>query len=107
MLIMELSVNRIYQIDFDKVLYLTDTGNCWDGHQYSIRDSVKSKFNYPVHTTYDLIRHLEKQLLPQQILLNIHPARWNDNLLKWFIRYYILTIPKLQTKKWVKKWRNK
>jgi hypothetical protein len=94
-------------LDFDKILYLTDTGNCWDGDRYSIRDSVKSKFSYNIHTTFDLIAHLEKGLLPQQIMLNVHPARWNDNLLQWVVRYYILTLPKYQTKKWVKTWRNR
>ncbi len=94
-------------IDFDKVLYLTDTGNCWDGHQYSIRDCVKSSFSHCIHGTDDLISHLKQQLFPQQIMLNVHPARWNDCLSKWLVRYYILTLPKYQTKKWVKQWRNK
>jgi hypothetical protein len=94
-------------IDFNKVLYLTDTGNCWDGYQYNIRDSVKNAYSFPIHTTDDLVAHLDKQLLPKQIMLNVHPARWNDNLLKWFVRYYILTLPKYQAKKWVKKCRNK
>jgi len=94
-------------IDFDQVLYLTDTGNCWDGHKYSIRDEVKSSLGFPIHSTDDLIRHLEQGLLPEQIMLNIHPARWNDNLIKWLVRYYILTLPKYTAKKWVKQWRNR
>lgn len=94
-------------INFNEVLYLTDTGNCWDGGKYSIRDSVQSKYKFNIHTTDDLIEHLEKGLLPDQIMLNVHPARWNDNLFKWFIRYYVLTLPKYQTKKWVKRWRSK
>ena len=94
-------------INFNEVLYLTDTGNCWDGGKYSIRDSVQSKYKFNIHTTDDLIEHLEKELLPDQIMLNVHPARWNDNLFKWFIRYYVLTLPKYQTKKWVKRWRSK
>jgi hypothetical protein len=94
-------------IDFNKVLYLTDTGNCWDGYQYSIRDNVKSNYIFPIHSSDDLVSHLETQLLPQQIMLNVHPARWNDNLLKWIVRYYILSLPKYQMKKWVKKWRSK
>jgi len=94
-------------IDFNRVLYLTDTGNCWDGNKYSIRDEVDSKLSFSIHTTGDLIRQLNNNLLPEQICLNIHPARWNDNLLKWFIRYYVLTLPKYQTKKWLKSWRKK
>lgn len=94
-------------LDFNKMLYLTDTGNCWDGDKYSIRDNVKTSFKFNIHTTFDLIYHLQQDILPEQIMLNIHPARWNDNPLKWLIRYYILTLPKYQTKKWVKAWRKK
>jgi len=94
-------------IDFDKMLYLTDTGNCWDGNRYSIRDEVKSSFSFPIHSTQDLIDHIRQNKLPDQIMLNIHPARWNDNLIKWMVRYYLLTIPKYTAKKWVKQWRNK
>jgi len=93
-------------LDFNQVLYLTDTGNCWDGNRYSIRDEVNSRFSFPIHSTRDLIDHINQNKLPDQIMLNVHPARWNDNLFKWFIRYYVLTVPKYQLKKWVKQWRN-
>jgi len=94
-------------LNYDEILYLTDTGNCWDGHKYSIRDEVNSAFNYKIHSTDDLINHIHNQQLPDRILMNIHPARWNDSLLRWIIRYYILTLPKYQTKKWVKQWRKR
>jgi len=32
-------------IDFSKVLYLTDTGRRWDGHKVSIRDRVNAELN--------------------------------------------------------------
>ena len=35
-----------YDIDFDKVLYNTDTGRRWDGHKVSVRDKVKSKYDF-------------------------------------------------------------
>ncbi len=92
-------------IDFNQVLYLTDTGNCWDGFRYSIRDEVQSNYKYNIHSTDDLMASLVAGILPGQIMLNIHPARWNDNLLKWIVRYYILSVPKYQIKKWVKRWR--
>lgn len=92
--------------DFDEMLYLTDTGNCWDGYQSSIRDTVKSRFRFIIHSTFDLIAHLRGGALPPKIMLNIHPARWNDNMLKWIIRYYLLTLPKHKLKQWIKKKRN-
>ncbi len=93
--------------DFNQILYLTDVGNCWDGDKYSIRDTVRSTFNFPIHSTYDLIDHLQKGLLPDQIMLNAHPSRWNDNLCKWIIRYYVLTLPKYLPKKMLKIYREK
>lgn len=90
-------------LDFIKVLYLTDTGNCWDGDKYCVRDHVKSSYKFNIHSTWDLIEHIENNLLPDQIMLNVHPARWNDNLIKWWIRYYILTLPKFQLKKMIKR----
>jgi tetratricopeptide (TPR) repeat protein len=94
-------------LDFEKILYLTDTGSCWDGDKYSVRDFVDSHYNFSIHSTNDLIRHFEEQLLPDQILLNMHPSRWNDNICKWLLRFYILTLPKYQAKKWLKAWRGR
>ncbi len=94
-------------LDFNKLLYLTDTGSCWDGDKYSVRDCVDSHYCFSIHSTDDLIRHFEKQLLPDQIMLNVHPSRWNDNICKWLLRYYVLTLPKYQAKKWLKVWRSR
>lgn len=94
-------------IDFNQVAYLTDTGNCWDGDKYSVRDHVQSPFKFIIHSTSDLIEHIQSGKLPDKIMLNIHPARWNDNYFKWWIRYYVLTLPKFQAKKWIKKRRSK
>lgn len=94
-------------IDYSKVAYLTDTAGCWDGEKYSVRDNVKSVFHIPASTTFDLIKLLARDEIPNNLLINIHPARWNDNLVKWMFRKYILTIPKLKAKEFIKKVRNK
>jgi len=91
--------------NFNEILYLTDTGNRWDGDKYSIRDYVNSAYSYDIHTTEELIKHIQGGLLPNKIMLNVHPARWNNSFIKWWIRYYILTLPKYQVKKWVKQLR--
>lgn len=94
-------------IDFNKVGYLTDTGNCWDGDKFSVRDHVISPFKFNIHSTFDLIENIKGGALPDIMMLNIHPARWNDNLIKWWIRYYILTLPKFKAKQMLKQRRNK
>jgi len=92
-------------LDFNKVLYLTDTGSRWDGNKYNIRDEVCSKYRFNIRSTYDLINHLQQNKLPDRIMLNVHPSRWNDIALKWLVRYYILTLPKYLPKKLLKQWR--
>ena len=74
-------------LDFDKVLYLTDTGRRWDGNKVSIRDEVKSKFDFDISSTLDLIKEFEKSTLPNQIMINSHAAQWYDNLLFWLYRF--------------------
>lgn len=93
-------------LDFQQMAYFTDTGNCWDGDKYSVRDHVSSPYKFSAHFTWDLIDLISSCILPQQVMLNIHPARWNDNPIKWLVRYYILTYPKYMAKKALKKYRN-
>ena len=79
-----------FDIDFSKVLYLTDTGRRWDGDKFNIRDRVLKKseekklsFNIRVHSTFDIIDALEKNLFPDQIMINTHPQRWTNNPILW------------------------
>jgi len=70
-------------LDFNKMLYLTDTGRRWNGVSYSVWDKVKNNFNYTDKSTSDIIRDLNLNALPDQIMINTHPQRWNDNLVPW------------------------
>jgi hypothetical protein len=70
-----------FDIDFNKVAYLTDTGRRWNGENVSIRDKVKGPFNFNSRTTNDIIRALPQ--LPDKIMFTIHPQRWTDRPLPW------------------------
>jgi hypothetical protein len=76
-------------IDYRTIYYLTDNGSCWDGEKISIRDTVHSNFSYPIRTTFHLIEAFNKRELPDQIIINAHAARWNDNLAIWIYRYFL------------------
>jgi hypothetical protein len=76
-------------IDYSNVLYLTDNGNRWDGEKSNIRDSVASGFQFKIKSTYQLIEYFNSEKLPDQIIINAHPARWNDNFLVWLYRFYL------------------
>lgn len=76
-----------FDLDFNEILYLSDTGRCWNGSDVSVRDKVKSKYNYNFRSTFDIINNID--ILPDKIMFNIHPQRWNDNLLPWLSEYVL------------------
>ena len=75
--------------DFSKMLYLTDTGRRWDGYKVSVRDKIEGyqeEWNakgWVFHTTDDVIKALQKNQLPDQLMITTHPQRWNDFGLGW------------------------
>jgi hypothetical protein len=72
-----------FSLDFNRVLYLTDTGRRWNGAKVSVRDKVKSGFSYDFRTTGDIIRELNRRGLPAQVMITFHPQRWSDTLVGW------------------------
>jgi hypothetical protein len=76
-----------FDVDFNKVFYLTDTGRCWDGKKYSIWDKVQSNFTQKFHTTEQIISAINANNLPDKIMITSHPQRWTNNLIYWSIEF--------------------
>lgn len=82
-----------FDVDFDKVLYLTDTGRRWDGWKTSVRDKVPQqedwiKQGYDFHSSDDIIAFLKQEKKsPREknisIMLTFHPQRWTTGGLPW------------------------
>lgn len=96
-----------FDLDFDKILYLTDTGRRWDGGSVSVRDKAMRRQRdekaeelrdpgmeerkneeqratvYRFRSTFDIINSAESNSLPDRIMLTIHPQRWTDKPLPW------------------------
>ncbi len=78
-----------FDINFDELFYLTDTGRRWDGWKMSLRDKVPQqekwiKEELVFHSTDDIIRVArEGGRLPDKIMFTFHPQRWNDKPLPW------------------------
>lgn len=81
-----------FDVDFSKVLYLTDTGRCWNGERFSVRDKVQDyrfkiqglrKNKGALHKTFDIINSIKSGLMPNQIMITVHPQRWNNGILSW------------------------
>lgn len=70
-------------VNFNEVYYLTDTGRSWSSSKSNIRDKVDTKFYFNFHHTQEIIYALKEKTLPDKIMLNVHPNRWNDNMFGW------------------------
>jgi len=78
-----------FDMDFDKVLYLTDTGRRWDGSKVSVRDKVNTSFQQRFHSTNQIINALNKSEFPDQIMFTFHPQRWHDKFLQWIVEFVL------------------
>lgn len=86
-----------FDVDYSKVLYITDTGRKWNNQSVSVRDKVDQKMGvgkeekqyknlqeqYIFSNTYDIIKAVENKTLPNTIMINAHPHRWFDNYWGW------------------------
>ena len=88
-----------FDLDFDRVFYLTDTGRSWNNRAVSVRDKVDSGFDITVSDTCDIIDLFRSGDMPDRVMINIHPQRWNDGLFPWVTELVIQ-----KGKNYVKKW---
>lgn len=77
-----------FDIDFNKFFYLTDTGRCWNGYKYSVRDKMPQqeqwvKQGLVFRTTNDIIKAAKANKLPNQVMITVHPQRWTNNYFEW------------------------
>ena len=96
------SVNIIgepyFDMDFSEVLYLTDTGRCWDGYNVSVRDKIPVyqdewvKQGLVYHTTNDLIRAIQVGQTPRRMMITTHPQRWTDNCWAWTKELFLQSV---------------
>jgi hypothetical protein len=78
-----------FDVDFSQVFYLTDTGRCWDGERFSVRDKVNSAFKQSYHSTAELIKAAKTGNLPDKIMITTHPQRWTDNIFEWLLEFVL------------------
>ena len=81
-----------YDIDFNEIFYLTDTGRRWDGKSVSVRDKVEQpkrgkRFQKKIKSTRDIITFVNDELLPRQMMINVHPQRWNSEPIPWITEF--------------------
>jgi len=69
-----------FDINFNKVFYLTDTGRMWNGANVSVRDKVNSPMSQMYNSTDQIIEAIGNNELPDQIMFTFHPQRWHNNI---------------------------
>ena len=80
-----------FDLDFDEVFYITDTGRRWDGHLYNVRDKATNDnpmtnqyfMTLRFRSTDDIVDAVNRGTFPEKAMMNFHPQRWNDALLPW------------------------
>lgn len=83
-----------FDVNFDTIFYLTDTGRMWDGWKYSIRDKVPQqeewlKQGMVYHSTNDIIKALSDKRFPNSVMFTCHPQRWTNKPTSWVKEYFL------------------
>ncbi len=72
-----------FDVDFNKIFYITDTGRRWDGAKFSVRDKVETTFSQSYRTTGQIIEAIKDGTFPQHVMMTTHPQRWNSGFFAW------------------------
>jgi len=95
-----------FDVDYSKVLYLTDTGRRWNETRANVRDNVQSDFkNHKFKTTFDILNAIKNKQLPDKIIINTHPHRWFKPGFNWHKEYATQNVKNL-VKYFIVKFRN-
>ncbi|SHJ97070.1 hypothetical protein SAMN05444280_14411 [Tangfeifania diversioriginum] len=112
-----------FDVDFNAVFYLTDTGRRWDGWKVSVRDKVPQQADWVkqglvFHSTQDIIRRVEGRgdvetgrpsdkekgagigQFPDKVMFTFHPQRWQSQPWPW-LKELILQNVKNQVKRFL------
>lgn len=75
--------------NYSELFYLTDTGRCWDGFHFSVRDKIPvyqdqwMKAGLTYHSTQDICKAVRKKRFPTAVMITTHPQRWTDRTAAW------------------------
>jgi hypothetical protein len=85
-----------FDLDFNKVLYLTDTGRKWNGDKSSVRDKVFQEnflaLKERLKNSDNILEAVSANELPQHLMITVHPQRWSDDLFIWLWEYGTQTL---------------
>jgi len=91
-----------FDVDYNEVFYITDTGRSWNSTGVSVRDKVNSGFDIKVKSTTQFIDLANKGKLPSKIIMNTHCQRWFEPGFGW-LKELVLQNTKNQIKRFLVK----
>jgi hypothetical protein len=103
---LDIAAEPYFDMDFNKVFYITDTGRRFDGEKVSIRDKPRQKTNivWPsYHSTTDIIKALRGKNFPNVLMMTLHPQRWTNNWVLWIKELYLQSIKNTVKRQMVKR----
>lgn len=69
----------VFDLDYQNILYIGDTGRNWNSSKNNLRDFVDSGIDAEINNSSDLL-NLFKSRKYKTICFQVHPERWTDNL---------------------------
>jgi hypothetical protein len=70
-------------LDYEKLVYLTDTGRSWTDEGCNLRDRVSQECPQPnIRSTDDLISAIREHQFAH-VCISAHPERWARNTVEW------------------------
>ncbi len=72
-----------FDLDFNRIYYLTDASRSWNNETVTLRDKVNSDFSFAIKSTNDIIGLLKQNKLPEQLMISTHPHNWADGNIEW------------------------
>lgn len=73
-----------FDVNYDEVFYITDTGRAWNKTSVIVRDKVDSKFEIPVNSIDHMMELINNNKLPNKLIISTHPHRWFNEGGLWF-----------------------
>lgn len=88
-----------FDIDYNKVFYISDNGRAWNRTSVSVRDKVDSHFNIPIKNSDHLIELVKNNQLPAAVMINAHPDTFFDFGFKYLLNWGFIEAKNIA--KWV------
>lgn len=78
-------------IDFNEVLYLSDTNRTWIDTKYRLKDKTKSNNLAKIRKTDDILELIRSEKQPKIHML-VHPSNWKQTFSEWIVWYFLQQI---------------